>query len=466
VVRTLRDAKLDSRSGRADLKPSPSNPYWLVMAPSQAIGYNKPKKGAGTWRARLYLSETRTFKMKVMGTADDFQDANGSTILNFKQAQAAAGVWFQEYADEATRIAGGEPAMGTYTVGMALDDYFLDAKRRGVKGIAKAKISAQAWLYPELGPVEVAKLTRRRIETWQTKMAESARKVRQPGPAKESNVKPRNFKIPRVPKPKKAPPAPPSTEDEKRARKDTANRILTILKAALNHALDRRRVRNGEAWDTVKPFPGVGKSRILFLSIEDQVRLVNACPSDFRRLVQGALLTGGRYGELSRARVMDFDATAGTLYLIGKGTGEGKPRHVVLTEEGQALFTELTAGRKSDERLFMRNPVVRETRTHLGDTWGANDQTRLMEKACKDASLDYLNFHQLRHSYASMLVNKGVPLAFVAAQLGHSDTRMVTLHYGHLAPSALADSIRALMPNLGIMGAAKIKPLAVQGNMA
>jgi integrase len=36
----------------------------------------------------------------------------------------------------------------------------------------------------------------------------------------------------------------------------------------------------------------------------------------------------------------------------------------------------------------------------------------------------------------------GVPLAVIAAQLGHSDTRMVEKHYGHLAPSYVAETVR------------------------
>jgi hypothetical protein len=40
---------------------------------------------------------------------------------------------------------------------------------------------------------------------------------------------------------------------------------------------------------------------------------------------------------------------------------------------------------------------------------------------------------------------------------------MVEKHYGHLAPSALADSIRALMPKLGLMGAPKVATLKIGG---
>jgi integrase len=62
-----------------------------------------------------------------------------------------------------------------------------------------------------------------------------------------------------------------------------------------------------------------------------------------------------------------------------------------------------------------------------------------------------------------MLVNAGCPLAFVAEQLGHSDTRMVEKHYGHLAPTAKADAIRAAMPKQGLMDPPKVATLKISG---
>ena len=47
---------------------------------------------------------------------------------------------------------------------------------------------------------------------------------------------------------------------------------------------------------------------------------------------------------------------------------------------------------------------------------------------------------------------KGVGLGVIAAQLGHADTRMTEKHYAHLAPSYVADTIRAQFPALGIVG--------------
>jgi len=43
----------------------------------------------------------------------------------------------------------------------------------------------------------------------------------------------------------------------------------------------------------------------------------------------------------------------------------------------------------------------------------------------------------------------GAPLMVVAKNLGHADTRMVEKHYGHLAPSFVADAIRAAAPSFG-----------------
>ena len=70
-----------------------------------------------------------------------------------------------------------------------------------------------------------------------------------------------------------------------------------------------------------------------------------------------------------------------------------------------------------------------------------------------------MNFHGLRHTYASRLAMRNVPLAVIAAQLGHSDTRMVEKHYGHLSPGYVADTIRASFPNLGITETVNLVPL-------
>jgi hypothetical protein len=57
-----------------------------------------------------------------------------------------------------------------------------------------------------------------------------------------------------------------------------------------------------------------------------------------------------------------------------------------------------------------------------------------------------ISFHGLRHTWASLAAMNRVPLLVVAQNLGHTDTRMVEKHYGHLAPSYVAEAIRAGAP--------------------
>jgi integrase len=66
-----------------------------------------------------------------------------------------------------------------------------------------------------------------------------------------------------------------------------------------------------------------------------------------------------------------------------------------------------------------------------------------MAEACQRAVIEpAANFHALRHTYTSHAVMAGAPLMAVAKNLGHSDTRMVEKHYGHLSESYVAEAIR------------------------
>ena len=68
------------------------------------------------------------------------------------------------------------------------------------------------------------------------------------------------------------------------------------------------------------------------------------------------------------------------------------------------------------------------------------------------------SFHSLRHTYASLSIMNGMPLMVVAKNLGHVDTRMGQRHYGHMAPSYVADAIRKTAPRFGIKASRKVVP--------
>ena len=175
--------------------------------------------------------------------------------------------------------------------------------------------------------------------------------------------------------------------------------------------------------------------------IAEAQRLINACAPEFRSLVQAALQTGCRYGELCRIEVTDFNRDAGTLAI--RKSKSDKARHVVLTDEGAEFFKGLSAGRAGNEPMF-------------GRQWGVSHQLRPMAEAVIRARITpAISFHGLRHTWASHAVMNGVPLLVVAKNLGHA----VEKHYGHLAPSYIADAIRAGAPRFGMVESSGLRVL-------
>ena len=141
--------------------------------------------------------------------------------------------------------------------------------------------------------------------------------------------------------------------------------------------------------------------------------------------------------------VSDFDADAGTLRLrTRKGNGQERVFHAHLTAEAQLFFREACAGKRGGDLIF----------THAdGEPWGKSHQDIPITEASRRAGITpAVNFHMTRHTFASLAVMNGVPLMVVAGALGHTDTRMVEQHYGHLSPSYSAEAIRKGAPRYGI----------------
>jgi integrase len=267
-------------------------------------------------------------------------------------------------------------------------------------------------------------------------------------------------------------------QEAKRRRRASSNRTLTVLKAALNLAWREGKAASDKEWRKVEPFEKADAARMRYLQVAEAQRLINACEPGFRQLVQAALQTGCRYGELCRLQVQDFNRDAGTLSI--RVSKSGKPRHVILTEEGVALFEQLSVGRRGSDLLLpnqarlarseARAQLERERRLARRDKtpvaldddgeWRASEQVRAMAEACKRAKIDPpLGFHALRHTWASLAVMGGTPLMVVARNLGHADTRMVERHYGHLSQTYLEDAIRKGAPRFGCVEPSNVRSL-------
>ncbi len=426
MARAIRNAKLVTRSARTKLR-SRREPYWTVISEGCALGYRRGSRG-GTWIGK-FRDDTGKRHYDAIGAADDAREPDGLSVFSFAQAQDKARTFFHLKAREAAGDLA--PSDGPYTVASAIADYIRAYERRGGKALYTTRRAAQAHILPVIGGIQVRSLTARKIEAWHHDLSEKQPRVRtKPGNAQKYRMA-------------------DASRDGIRKRRATANRVLTILKAALNHAWKTGHVPIDDAWRRVKPFREVDAARVRYLVEAECTRLANACDPAFRKLVVGALLTGCRYSELTAMQVADYNSDAGVITV--RMSKAGKTRHVVLTTEGQRHFAALSAGKLGADPIFIRQD---------GAAWSTSHQLRPMNDACKRAKIKpAISFHVLRHTYGSTLAMRGVPMGVIAEQLGHADTRMTEKHYAHLAPSYVADTIRANFPDLGIVGKGAVTAL-------
>ena len=430
MPRKSSETRMRTKADRLRLAPRHA-PYWRNVKDGAAIGYRRSAADKpGTWQAR-YLGHdeagARVRKFVALGTADDQAEADSVNLLTFDQADEAARKWLAS-------LARGNSA-APITVAEAMKAYVLDYTARGGKDVKGLETTIAAHIAPRLGEKKVTDLTTGTIRTWHRALATAA-------PRKRTSANPE--------KKKSAPKAVAANNPEgQRARRASANRILTVLKAALNLAYGDGKVASDDAWRRVSPFKSANAPRIRDFSDTEAKRLVNAASEAFRPMIQAALLTGARYGELVRLRAGDFNAAAGAIHIRAGKTG--RARDVALTAEGVRFFKVAAAG-KLGAALMLTQPG--------GEVWGKSHQFRPMRAACAAATIaPAIGFHILRHAYASRLVMAGVPLGAVAKQLGNSEA-ICAKHYAHHSPASVAEAVRNSSPALGIVPESNVVTLA------
>lgn len=429
MARTIKDARLETREARNRLKVQDA-PHWRTLRPGEThLGYVRKRKDLpGHWTVRHYMGKHRTGQSsyaveRLSGFADDYETADGVLIYNFKQAQDLA---------LKKKVKG---VRSILTVRNVIEDYILYLRLEKATS-SDAESRAEASILPVLGHIRVTDLTTAVLTKWRDDLAATPAHLHT-----------------RAGFSQKARPA--STDEARRARRASANRIMTTLKAALNRAFKSGLVDDDLSWRRLPRFTKVDAARPGFLSVEEAQRVINSCDKEtgFRDLVRAALATGCRYSELSRLKVQDF---ANNKLAILKSKS-GKVRHIVLEDEGIALFQRLTIGRAGNE-ILLRNFG------RVSEIWEGGDQTEPMKAVCKIAKIEpRIGFHALRHSWASLSVMAGMPLILVARNLGHVDTRMVERHYGHLSETYSDREIKKYAPRFGAGEDDNVTPLRARG---
>jgi integrase len=213
----------------------------------------------------------------------------------------------------------------------------------------------------------------------------------------------------------------------------TINREMATLKHALSKAVDWKLLRktSREELTSIKKYQEPD-GRLRYLSGEAEAeRLLQACDDSLRSIVVTALHTGMRKGELLGLTWDVVDMTHGFIRL--KQTKNGKARALPFNETLWSLFSGL---RTRQDVPWVFHDVA-------GNRW--NDIRHPFDRACETAGLTDFHFHDLRHTFASWLIMRGVPLATVSNLLGHT-TPTMTLRYAHLSPKHLTSSVRVLDP--------------------
>jgi integrase len=210
---------------------------------------------------------------------------------------------------------------------------------------------------------------------------------------------------------------------ERRLTAAAVNRPLALLRHLLRLA--------HEEWEAIENVPRIRlekepQGRLRWLTEEEITRLLDAAAKsrnkELRAAAIVALNTGLRLGELLGLTWERVDLSRGVIRL--ELTKSGRRREVPLNAESYDAL--VTLNPKAAGRVF-RTKSVRKA----------------YENAVANAKLDDVNFHTLRHTFASWAVMRGVSLKELQELLGHSSLAM-TMRYAHLAPERLRSAVTRL----------------------
>jgi integrase len=230
----------------------------------------------------------------------------------------------------------------------------------------------------------------------------------------------------------------PYAFSEKKISLETVKKVLALLHQVMAYAVRHRLIDHNPVRDAERPRSQgqEGQQKKTSVLNPDQIRafLDAVCEQKYRTIFLTAIMTGARQGEVLGLKWSDVDF-------------QKKQIHINQTFNHGRFFDPKTQG--SSRRIDLAPMVLRELaawKLKCGGKDGdlvfqneagqplnySNMVQRYFLKALKDAMIPRVRFHDLRHSYASLLLSQGENIKYIQTQLGHSSP-MVTLNvYAHL----------------------------------
>lgn len=365
---------IDRAGTRAKLEPR-REPYWgAPIERGLFIGFRKLDAG-GTWIAR-WRDEDGRQRYQSLGHAD---------VVSYEDARTKARAWRKS-------LAAGVEATGTETVEDACRAYVADLrveKREDAAADAEGRFNRTVYGTP-FGKLKLATLRTAKIKDWRAHLDMSAA---------------------------------------------SKNRTLNALKAALNKAVADRLVEAGKAieWQQVKPLEAKNR-REVYLDATQRRSLIEHLPAELQSFMGALYLTALRPGAMAEAKVEDFDARSGALYIRAHDKGHGK-RTIALSAEATALMRTQAKGKLPLAPLFAQ-PNGDHWRK---DLWAAPIRDAILPAKLPPGTVAY----SLRHSAITDLLTAGADPLTVCKQAGTSMV-MLEKHYAHLLHKHATSAMAAL----------------------
>ncbi|GKP46894.1 tyrosine-type recombinase/integrase [Klebsiella quasipneumoniae] len=213
----------------------------------------------------------------------------------------------------------------------------------------------------------------------------------------------------------------------------TKNTHLAFMKALLRKSwLEWKWL---EKMPYIRLYP-VKNTRVRWLKPYEAKKLINACSEPLKSVVEFALATGLRRSNIINLKWQQVDITRRVAWIPSEESKSGQAIGVALNQSAcdilerqvgkhsQWVFVHTSAKHRPDGTL---TPAVRKMRVDDNNAWRA---------ALKKAGIKDFRFHDLRHTWASWLVQAGVPLSALQEMGGWESIEMVK-KYAHLSPTHL-----------------------------